>query len=85
MSAQEICFLPAYELVDHILSKKLSAEEIMKAHLSQIDRINPTVNAIVTLLPEQAMAQAKVADEALPRDSNPDSCTAFPLHTRIWF
>jgi amidase len=67
MSVQEICFLSAEELVQRMRSKKLSAVEVMQAHLSQIDRINPKVNAIVTLLPEQAMAQARFADEALAK------------------
>jgi amidase len=65
MSVEEICFLPAHELVDHIFSKKLSAVEVMQAHLSQIDRVNPMVNAIVTLLPDRALAQAKATDVAL--------------------
>ncbi len=79
MAAQEICFLPAHELVDHILSKKLSAVEVMEAHLSQIDRINPTVNAIVTLLPEQAMAQAKAADEALAKGQQTGPLHGLPV------
>ncbi len=38
----------------------------MQAHLKQIRRINPQVNSIVTLVPEeQLMAQAAAADEAL--------------------
>ena len=65
MSVQEICFLSAEELVKRMRSKELSAAEVMQAHLSQIDRINPKVNAIVTLLPEQAMALARSADEAV--------------------
>jgi len=36
----------------------------MEAHLTQIERVNPTVNAIVTLLPERAMDGARAADEA---------------------
>ncbi|UCE55370.1 MAG: hypothetical protein JSV31_07990 [Desulfobacterales bacterium] len=67
MSVQEICFLSATELVQRIRSKELSAVEVMQAHLSQINRINPKVNAIVTLFPEQAMAQARFADEALAK------------------
>ena len=39
----------------------------MEAHLTQIERVNPKVNAIITLLPEQAMDGAKAADEALTR------------------
>jgi len=65
MSNQEICFLTAVELARRIHAKDLSVREVMEAHLAQIERINPQVNAIVTLLPEQAMDQAAVADEAL--------------------
>jgi amidase len=39
----------------------------MEAHLAQIEKVNPLVNAIVTYLPEQAMEQAAKADEALAR------------------
>jgi len=67
MPAAEICFMTATELVDHLRAKKLSATEVMAAHLAQIERLNPQVNAIPTLLPEQALAQAQAADEALAR------------------
>jgi hypothetical protein len=40
----------------------------MEAHLKQIHRVNPKVNAIVTLAPEdQLLAQATAADEALAK------------------
>ncbi len=56
----------AVDLVDAIRTKKLSAREVMQAHLQQIKRVNASVNAIVTLVPEdQLMAQAAAADEAL--------------------
>lgn len=67
MSTSEICFLTATELAHLIRAKQLSAQEVMEAHLSQIDRVNPTVNAIVTLLPDLARAGAKAADEQLRR------------------
>lgn len=57
--------MTAVELARRIHAKDLSVREVMEAHLAQIERINPQVNAIVTLLPEQAMDQAAVADEAL--------------------
>ena len=65
MSEIEICFLTTVELARRLRAKDLSAREVMAAHLSQIDRVNPRVNAIVTLLPEQAMERAGKADEAL--------------------
>src|ERR671922_799174 len=67
MHDRDICFLTATELARHIRAKALSAREVMEAHLAQIDRVNPKVNAIVALLPELAMAQARHADEALAR------------------
>ena len=65
MSSQEICFMTAVEMVNCLRFGDLSARQIMVAHLDQIKRINPKVNAIVTLCAEEAMKQAAVADEAL--------------------
>jgi len=67
MSDSEICFLTATELAHRIQTKELSVTEVMAAHLNQIEQTNPQVNAIVTLLPEHAMEQARAADEMLIR------------------
>jgi amidase len=67
-SQDEICFMRAVDILDAIRKKKLSAREVMQAHLKQIDHVNAKVNAIVTLVPEdQLMAQAAAADEALTK------------------
>ena len=50
-----------------IHTKQLSAREALAAHLEQIERLNPTVNAIVTLVPELAAAAAAKADEMQAR------------------
>lgn len=68
MTNSEICFLTATELARRIRAKEISAREVVQAHLAQIDRVNPNVNAIVTLHLEQALDAAKVADETLVRD-----------------
>jgi amidase len=47
--------------------KELSAREVLEAHLGQIARVNPQVNAIVTLAADQARERALVADEAAAR------------------
>ncbi|HIC19162.1 TPA: amidase, partial [Candidatus Poribacteria bacterium] len=65
MPSKEICFMTAVEMVDCIRSGDLSVRQIMSAHLDQVERINPQVNAIVTFLPDQAMKQATNADEAI--------------------
>jgi amidase len=63
----DINFMTAVELSQHIRSGDLSCVEVMQAHIEQIDRVNPKVNAIVTYHPEQALEGAKDADAALQR------------------
>jgi amidase len=58
-----ICFMSAIEMSREIRAKKLSAREALAAHLKQIERVNPKVNAIVTLVPEMAAEDAAKADE----------------------
>jgi amidase len=58
-----ICFMSAIEMARLIRAKKLSAREALTAHLKQIERVNPKVNAIVTLVPEMAADAAAKADE----------------------
>ena len=65
--APDICFLSAGEIVALIRRKKLSAREVLTAHLKQIERVNPRVNAIVTLTADQAIENARKADEAQAR------------------
>ena len=59
---QELHFLSATDLAARIRGKQVSAVEVMQAHLRQIERVNPKVNAIVTLDAEGALAKAKLAD-----------------------
>ena len=63
----DICFLTAAEMAALIRLKQLSAREVMTAHLKKIERVNPQVNAIVTLVADQAMESARRADEAQAR------------------
>lgn len=69
MTITELCFLTATELARRIRAKDLSAREVMEAHLAHIAQVNPRVNAVVTLLPERAMAGARAADEALAQQA----------------
>lgn len=61
---EELCFLSAVELRQRLRKKQVSAREVLDAHLRQIERVNPKVNAVVTLVPELARQAAARADEA---------------------
>jgi amidase len=66
-----LCFMTALDMAEKIRRKQLSARELMQAHLAQIARVNPKVNAIVTLVDEdKLMAQALAADEALAKGNH---------------
>ena len=62
-ASPDLCYLSAIEMARLIRAKKLSAREALAAHLKQIERVNPKVNAIVTLVPEMAAVDAAKADE----------------------
>jgi amidase len=63
VTASSVCFMSTVEMARLIRAKKLSAREALAAHLKQIERVNPKVNAIVTLVPEMAADAAAKADE----------------------
>lgn len=54
----------------------ISCAELTAAHLKQIEKYNPEINAIVTHTEERALEQAAQADQALTND--PENCG--PLH-----
>ncbi len=46
-----------------IRTRQISSVELIQAHLAQIERANPDINAVVELLADSALAKAKAADE----------------------
>jgi amidase len=63
MNHEDLCFLSASEIVNAIKTRKISAREVLAAHLERIERVNPKVNAIVTLTAERALEVAGEMDE----------------------
>ena len=61
----EINFLSAAQMAEQIRSRKLSSIELIKAHLAQIERLNPQLNAFVQVDAEGACSQAREAEWAV--------------------
>jgi len=57
----------AVELANDIRHRRVSSREVIEAHLSRIAEVNPSVNAIVRVLGDQARAAADLADAAVSR------------------
>ena len=61
-----LCFASARELAARIRDRQVSAREVMTAFLSQINRLNPHLNAIVARLDDDScLALADAADRVL--------------------
>lgn len=75
MIKEELAFTPAWRLRDMIASREVSPVEVVDLYLQRIERINPRLNAYLTVVGENARAEAKKAEEAVSRSE-----TLGPLH-----
>ncbi len=78
-STNELCFKTATEQRGLLLNKTISASELLTAHLEQIERINPTVNAIVTKVADMATDRAQKIDQQLAQGDNPGILAGLPV------
>ncbi|WP_271219277.1 amidase [Streptosporangium carneum] len=60
-------YLTAVEMLELLRTGQVGAVELLQAHLDRIEEVNPRVNAIVTLVAERALAEAREADRDLAR------------------
>ena len=68
VTAGALCFAGARDLAGQIRRRQISASEVMSAFLSQINRLNPDLNAIVSRLDDDACLRlADDADRVLAR------------------
>ena len=65
MDAVDLLFAPLHKQAQALHTRSLSAHALIAAHLDQIARVNPTINAITVLNAEAALVQAHAADHAL--------------------
>lgn len=64
-SPDEIAFLPAHRLSALIKARKLTSTQLTRIYLDRIKRLDPTLLCAVTIMEEQAMAEAARADAEL--------------------
>ena len=62
MDATEVCFMSAAQLGALLKKKDLSPVEVVEAHLARIEALEPTLNSFITLMADEARADARRAE-----------------------
>lgn len=68
-------YVDAATLATRIRNRVISSREVVQAHLDRIAEVNPRINAVVTLMAEDALKTADLADRAVA-----DGSALGPLH-----
>jgi hypothetical protein len=64
-SDQDIAFAPVTRLARWVEKRQLTSERLTNIYLSRLERFNPTLRCVITLLRDSALAQAKQADREI--------------------
>ena len=65
MDATDLCYVSAGQLSRLIRTREVSPVEVVEAHLERIDSLEPVLNSFITLLPDRAMASARLAEQEI--------------------
>ncbi|TXT38245.1 MAG: aspartyl-tRNA(Asn)/glutamyl-tRNA (Gln) amidotransferase subunit A [Planctomycetota bacterium] len=82
MPSHELGFLSAVELAAMIRTRKVSPVEVMREMLARIERLNPALNAFVTVQAEEAKCSAAKAEDAVMRGECLGPLHGVPLHVK---
>ncbi|MGK4584961.1 amidase [Kitasatospora sp. HPMI-4] len=75
----DLCYLPARVLAHRLQRRELSAVEVLDSYLSRIERLNPTLNAVVSADFDRARQAAADADRLLERGEHPGPLHGVPM------
>src|SRR5262245_22516032 len=65
MQGDDLCYMSADDLASAIRTRRLSPVEVVEAFLNRIEKVNPRVNALCTVVAEDARAAARAAEAAV--------------------
>jgi amidase len=75
----ELIYASAVTIAQAMREKKVSAKEVVEAHLQRIEAVNPALNAVVYTVSERALDEARAADRALARGEGQGPLHGVPM------
>ena len=75
--------LPAATLARMVREGEVSAEEVTRDALERLAAVNAGINAVVTELPEEALAEAREVDAARARGDDPGPLGGVPVTVKV--
>jgi len=80
----DVLYVSAATLARAIRRKEVSSAEVVQAYLQRIDAVNPTLNVVVHLCADAALAEARAADGALARGQPIGPLHGVPMTIKDW-
>jgi aspartyl-tRNA(Asn)/glutamyl-tRNA(Gln) amidotransferase subunit A len=65
MDFEDLCYLSVGQLSRFIKNREVSPVEVIKAHLTRTDALEPTLNSFITVMHDQAMEDARKAEKEI--------------------
>ena len=79
LPGNELCYLSIREASQLLRRRKISTVELLNAILERINRLNPELNAFITIAAERALADAQRAQREIARGKNRGPLHGIPL------
>lgn len=75
----DLIYSSAKSIAQAIRDKEVSSVEAVEAHLERIEEVNPKLNAVVQVVAERALEEAREADNALARGESKGPLHGVPI------
>ncbi len=82
MSGSDLLFMPASQAAALIRRRKLSSVDYVEAVLAAIDRAQPKLNCFVTVMRDEALRDARLADQAVANGEALGPLHGIPVHIK---
>jgi len=81
--SDELWLLPATEITTLLKKGSASAVEVTRSVLDRLDQVNPSINAIVTEMPDEALAMAALVDKKIAKGEPLGPLAGVPVTIKV--